>query len=290
MIWFGPAGNSDSFYEEGYKRSFDMPVWLKNMGLNAYEYQCNKGVNLKDETAQIIGQNCKEHNIKLSIHAPYYINLASTDQKKREKSINYILDTLRIARIMQADRIVVHPGYVSGISRQIAIELALDTLLETIRQADEKDYLSSVTICPEVLGKNNQLGTLEEVIVLCSLDERLIPCLDFAHIHALTQGGMKTIDDFKQVFSFVEKHLGRERTKKIHIHFSRVEYGKSGEKKHWTYNDIEYGPDFNPLAQAIIELGLEPVIICESRGTMAEDALTLKNIYEEESKKYTGDY
>ena len=171
----------------------------------------------------------------------------------------------------------------SGIKRQTAIELALDTLLETIQQADENNYLSNVTICPEVLGKSNQLGTLEEVIVLCSLDERLIPCIDFAHMHALTQGGMKTKEDFKQVFKFVEKHLGKERMKKSHIHFSRVEYGKGGEKKHWTYKDIEYGPDFNPLAQAIIEMDLEPVIICESRGTMAEDAKTLKEIFEDES-------
>jgi len=289
MVWFGPAGNSDSFYEEGHKRSFEMPGWLKNMGLDAYEYQCNKGVNLKPETARQIGENCREHGIRLSVHAPYYINLASTDKEKREKSVVYIMDTLRAARIMGADRIVVHPGYVSGVSRQEALELALDTLSETVRQADGEDLLSSVTVCPEVLGKNNQLGTLEEVIVLCRLDERLIPCIDFAHMHALTQGGMKTKEDFRRVFMLVEKYLGRDRMRKVHIHFSRVEYGKSGEKKHWSYKDTEYGPDFNPLAQAIIEMDLEPVVICESRGTMAEDALTLKKIFIEESGKYLDD-
>ncbi|NLU51786.1 MAG: TIM barrel protein [Clostridiaceae bacterium] len=288
MIWFGPAGNSDSFYEEGYKHSWQMPQWLSSMGLNAYEYQCNKGIHLKDETAREIGEKCREHNIRLSIHAPYYINLASTEAEKRERSIKYILDTLRIGKVMGAERIVVHPGYVSGITRQVAIELALDTLMETIKRADEQD-LSGVTICPEVLGKTNQLGTLEEVIVLCSLDERLIPCIDFAHMHALTQGGMVTSDDFKGVFKLIEKHLGTERIKKAHIHFSRVEYGKGGEKKHWSYSDTQYGPDFNPLAQAIIELGLEPVIICESRDTMAEDARILKKIYEEERAKLIKD-
>ncbi len=284
MIWFGPAGNSDSFYEQGFKRSFEMPQWLSSMGLNAYEYQCNKGIHLKDETALLIGEKCREFNIKLSIHAPYYINLSSTEEKKRENSIQYIINTLKIAKIMGADRIVAHPGYVSGVSRQVAIELALDTMLETLKRAEEQDLLD-VTICPEVLGKNNQLGTLEEVIVLCSLDERLIPCVDFAHVHSLTQGGMKTKEDFINVFKLVEKHLGNERMKKAHIHFSRVEYGKGGEKKHWSYKDTQYGPDFNPLAQAIIELDMEPVIICESRGTMAEDAVTLKNIYEEEKTR-----
>lgn len=278
MIWFGPAGNSNSFYDQGFAHSWQMPQWLNEMGLNAYEYQCNKGVNLKDETAQQIGDKAKEFNIRLSVHAPYYINLSSAEEEKRNNSIKYILDTLHVAKIMGAGRIVMHPGYVSKITRETAVELAKATLLEAIKEADEAGF-SDITICPEVLGKNNQLGNLEEVLDLCGLDERLIPCLDFAHLHSLTQGGMRTENDFAQVFKIAEKHLGKERTKKLHIHFSRVEFGKGGEKKHWSYSDTKYGPDFDPLAKAIIDLNLEPVVICESRGTMAEDALTLKKIY-----------
>lgn len=278
MIWFGPAGNSNSFYDQGFAHSWQMPQWLNEMGLNAYEYQCNKGVNLKDETAQQIGDKAKEFNIRLSVHAPYYINLSSAEEEKRNNSIKYILDTLHVAKIMGAGRIVMHPGYVSKITRETAVELAKATLLEAIKEADEAGF-SDITICPEVLGKNNQLGNLEEVLDLCGLDERLIPCLDFAHLHSLTQGGMRTENDFAQVFKIAEKHLGKERTKKLHIHFSRVEFGKGGEKKHWSYSDTKYGPDFDPLAKVIIDFNLEPVVICESRGTMAEDALTLKKIY-----------
>lgn len=278
MIWFGPAGNSNSFYDQGFAHSWQMPQWLNEMGLNAYEYQCNKGVNLKDETAQQIGDKAKEFNIRLSVHAPYYINLSSAEEEKRNNSIKYILDTLHVAKIMGAGRIVMHPGYVSKITRETAVELAKATLLEAIKEADEAGF-SDITICPEVLGKNNQLGNLEEVLDLCGMDERLIPCLDFAHLHSLTQGGMRTENDFAQVFKIAEKHLGKERTKKLHIHFSRVEFGKGGEKKHWSYSDTKYGPDFDPLAKVIIDLNLEPVVICESRGTMAEDALTLKKIY-----------
>lgn len=284
MIWFGPAGNSDSFYDQGFAHSWQMPQWLNNMGLNAYEYQCNKGVNLKAETAGEIGEKAKESNIRLSVHAPYYINLSSTEKQKRDNSVKYILDTLRIAKIMGAVRIVVHPGYVSGITRKTAVELALATMKETVSQADEQG-LSDITICPEVLGKNNQLGNLEEVMELCYLDKRFIPCIDFAHLHSLTQGGMNTEEDFEKVFRTVEKHLGKDRLKNVHIHFSRVEFGKGGEKKHWSYSDTRYGPDFDPLARVIIKLGLEPVVICESRGTMAEDALTLKNIYFNEAEK-----
>ena len=278
MIWFGPAGNSNSFYEQGFSHSKQMPKWLSDMGLNAYEYQCNKGVNLKDETAYEIGEKAKEANIHLSVHAPYYINLSSTVEEKRDNSVKYILDTLRVAQIMGAKRIVVHPGYVSKTTRKTAVELAKATLLDAINEADYAGF-SNITICPEVLGKNNQLGNLDEVLELCDLDERLIPCLDFAHLHALTQGGMNTQEDFTKVFDTVRKHLGKDRARKPHIHFSRVEFGKGGEKKHWSYADSKYGPDFDPLAKTIIALDLEPVIICESRGTMAEDALTLKEIY-----------
>lgn len=278
MIWFGPAGNSESFYAQGFAHSWQMPKWLSDMGLNAYEYQCNKGVNLKDETAQLIGEKAGEADIKLSVHAPYYVNLSSTEQEKRDKSVIYILDTLRVAKLMGATRIVMHPGYVKGTTRRTAVEIAKSTLLEAIEKSDEMGF-SDVTICPEVLGKTNQLGNLKEVMELCSLDERLIPCLDFAHLHSLTNGGMRKENDFIQVFKTVEKHLGNHRMKKCHIHFSRVEFGKGGEKKHWTYADKQYGPNFDPLAAAIISLDLEPVIICESRGTMAEDALTLKGIY-----------
>ena len=188
---------------------------------------------------------------------------------------------------MGAGRIVVHPGYVSGITRQIAIELALDTLLETIKIADSEGLLD-VSICPEVLGKTNQLGTLEEIIALCSLDERLIPCIDFGHMHALTHGGMNSCEDFIGVFRLIEKHLGNYRMKNVQIHFSRVEFGRGGEKKHWTYSDTQFGPDFNPLAQAVLALDIEPVIICESRDTMAEDALTLKRLYEKENESERG--
>lgn len=279
MIWFGPAGNSDSFYNAGFKHSWQMPEWLKGMGLSAYEYQCNKGVNLKDETAFEIGVKCREHQIRLSIHAPYYINLSSTESEKRNRSTQYILDTLRIAQIMGAGRIIVHPGYVSGITRETALEVAKDTLLATLEKVREAG-LDNITICPEVLGKTNQLGNIFEIMELCNLSDSMIPCIDFGHMHALTHGGMLTKENFMDVFKFVGQELGQARMKSVHIHFSRVEFGKGGEKKHWTLADTQYGPEFEPLSEAILELGIEPVIICESRDKMADDALELQKLHE----------
>lgn len=279
MIWFGPAGNPSSFYEKGYKYSWEMPQWLEELGLNAYEYQCTKGVLLKEETAARIGEACRKHNIRVSIHAPYYINLSSTEKQKREKSIDYILETLRIAKIMGAERIIMHPGYVSGISRETALELAKDTFLSVL-DAVRAEGLDDITICPEVLGKHSQLGNILEVVELCSLADYLIPCVDFGHVHALTRGGLKSKKEYLDILKFIGQELGQERMRTVHMHFSRVEVGKGGEKKHWTYADTQYGPDFEPLAEAILELGIEPVIISESRDKMVEDALTLKQIFE----------
>jgi deoxyribonuclease-4 len=281
VIWFGPSGNSESFYREGNRHSWQMPRWLKKMGLNAYEYQCNKGTNIKKETAEKIGEEAKKAGIRMSIHAPYYINLASVEEKKRDNSIQYILKTLQIADCMGAGRIVVHPGAVGKMSREKAMSLALPTLAQALKEADLSGF-SEISICPEVLGRISQLGDLDEIILLCGLHEGMVPCVDFGHIYARSLGVMKTIDDYRCIFNTLENSLGKERADKLHIHFSRIEFTDAGERKHHTLEDTEYGPDFEPLAKVLAERKAEPVIICESRDKMAEDALILKDIYEKQ--------
>jgi deoxyribonuclease-4 len=255
-----------------------MPSWLKAMGLNAYEYSCSKVVNIGEQTAKEIGRQAESNDIFLSIHAPYYINMASTEQDKKENSKKYVLDTLRAASWMGAKRIVVHIGSCSKMCREKALATSMKVLSETIEEADAAGF-GDITICPEVLGKINQLGSLDEILELCSLDERLIPTVDFGHVNALTQGGLVTKKDYRAILGKIRNSLGEYRLRNMHCHFSRIEYTAAGEKKHWTLADRQYGPEFEPLAELIAEYGLEPVIICESRGTMAEDALELKGIY-----------
>lgn len=277
-IKFGPSGNSDSFYEEGYRASSEMPKWLARRGLNAYEYSMTKGVRLKEDTARTIGEQARINGIYLSIHAPYYINLGNPDPEKRERSKKYILDILMAADWMGAHRIVIHPGSVGKLPREKAFEIALNTFEETLDLIYKKQ-LDHAILCPETLGKKNQLGTLEEIIQLSKLDQRVIPTIDFGHIHARNGGNLNSKEDFLNIIQRLEEGIGIERTKKLHIHFSRIEYTNAGEKKHWTYADEEYGPNFDPLAEVLIEKEMTPIIICESRGTMAEDALILKKIY-----------
>nr|WP_279387712.1 TIM barrel protein [Xylanivirga thermophila] len=279
-IKFGPSGNSDSFYEQGHKSSIDMPKWLHDMGLNAYEYPCTRGVNIKRETAQKLGFEAQKHDIFLSIHAPYYINLAAQDQHKQEKNKQYLLDSLQAAQWMGAKRVVFHPGSCGKLNREKAMDLAI-TSLEKILEDAEPFIKQGISLCPETMGKQNQLGILDEVLYICSLHESLLPTIDFGHINALGNGSIKSKQDYTYILDQIQHRLKDERAYKFHVHFSRIEYTKAGEKKHCTLSDIQYGPEFEPLAELLAERELHPVIVCESRNNMAEDALKLKKIFEE---------
>jgi len=249
------------------------------MGLDAYEYSCSRGIHLNEESAKELGMEAWLYDIVLSIHAPYYINLSSQEKDKQERSKRYILDSLQVARWMGATRVVFHPGACGKIPRNLALDTAVKLFRECLVLAKEMD-LEDIHLCPETMGKRNQLGTLDEVLTLCRLDERVIPTLDFGHMHALGSGSLKTKKDYEKILSQVENELGIDRLRRVHIHFSRIEYTVAGEKKHRTLSETQYGPEFEPLAELIYKKSMTPVIICESQGTMAEDALKLKECYQ----------
>ncbi len=276
---FGAAGNGDLFYQQGYKASEQMPKWLKEFGLDAYEYQCGNGVRIGKETAEKIKKEAKENNILISLHSPYYINLATPEEEKRINSINYILQSAQAVIWLGGDRVVVHAGALGKLSRTEALENAKVTLKEAKKALDEKGF-SNVRLCIETMGKINQLGDLTEVMELCKLDDSFLPTIDFGHLNARTIGKIKTKEDYRAILDEMENKIGMERTKIFHSHFSKIEYTeKGGEKKHLTFEDKVFGPDFEPLAELIYERGLSPHIICESAGTQPEDALAMKNMY-----------
>lgn len=278
MPKFGPAGNSESFAALGYKNSLQVPEYIVKMGLDCYEYQCGRGVNIGEDKARELGEKAKNAGITLSLHAPYYISMSSVEEEKRLNSVNYILASARAVNAMGGDRIVVHTGSCGKISRERALELALDTMKLALSALDSEG-LSHVHICPETMGKVNQLGTLGEVLELCKLDERLIPCIDFGHLNARDLGILKTFADFENIFTSVKNELGSDRLKIFHSHFSKIEYTTGGEKRHLTFEDRVYGPDFEPVLELTYKYGCEPTFICESAGTQAEDAKQMKNYY-----------
>ena len=129
------------------------------------------------------------------------------------------------------------------------------------------------------MGKTAQIGTLQEVVDFCKIDKIFLPAIDFGHLNAREQGSLKTVDDYKTRLEYMISELGFERVKNFHVHFSKIMYGAKGEVRHLTFADNVYGPEFEPLAQALHELKLEPYIVSESDGTQAEDARAMKDIY-----------
>lgn len=275
---FGPAGNSDSFFKMGYKGSLDVPEYIEKIGLDTFEYQCGRGVNIGEEKARQLGQLAAQKGITLSLHAPYYISMSSVEEAKRDNSINYILSSAKAVDWMGGDRIVVHTGSCGKISRTDALQLALDTMKKALTALDSEN-LGHIHICPETMGKVNQLGTLDEVLELCKIDERLIPCIDFGHLNARDMGYFKSKAEYKTVFDKIENALGYDRLCNFHSHFSKIEYTTGGEKKHLTFADTVYGPDFEPVLDLTVQKNCSPTFICESDGTQAEDVKQMKDYY-----------
>lgn len=279
MTHFGPGGNCDMFYAEGNKSTTQIPAFLDKLGLDAYEIQCGRGVRMKEDAAALLGKGALKHNIHLSVHAPYYISMSGIEEEKRLKSIDYILQSARLAKNSGATRVVLHTGSCSKISREQALALAMDTMQKTL-DALKSEGLTDIFICPETMGKINQLGTLEEVLTLCSLSEQLLPAIDFGHLNARTNGSLKSEEDYAVLLDQMEDAIGTDRAKVFHSHFSKIEYtAKGGEVRHLTFDDDIYGPDFEPLANQLIKRDYSPTIICESAGTMSRDALKMQQIY-----------
>ena len=273
---FGPGGNSESFKLAGFSSSLDAPAWIASRGLDAYEYEAGNGLSASPTMLRAIGREAQAHNIKMSYHAPYFISLSGVDPEKRLKSVSYIKQSVDAAYCLGANVIVVHTGSAAKITRDEAMRLAADTLAYTLAEVDTH----GVKIGLETMGKKNQLGTLDEVIELCRMDSAFVPVVDFGHLNARECGGVFTsADDYLHVFDKIDRCLGGNIAKNLHCHFSKIEWTDAGEKRHLTFTDQIYGPAFEPLAEAITRGGLTPTIICESAGTQAEDALSMKTAY-----------
>lgn len=274
---FGPGGNGDLFYAEGGKGTVDAPRWLSGYGLDAYEFEAGNGVSAGEATLRKIGDEAKKYGIAMSLHTPYFISLSGVDPEKRLKSVDYIQKSLWAAELLGADTIVIHSGSAAKISREEAMRLSCDTLEKIIEAVGD----TNIRLGIETMGKINQLGTLDEVIEQCRVDKHYVPVVDFGHMNAREVGGYFVIvDDYRRVFDKIACGCSPEVAKNLHCHFSKIEYTGAGEKKHLTFEDVTYGPEFEPLIEAIVKDGLTPRIICESAGTQAEDVKQMKNYYE----------
>lgn len=282
MLRFGPAGASPLFYAQGGKSSTAIPAWLAGMGLQAFEYQCSRGVNIGEETARALGAEAARYGISLSVHGPYYINLAA-EGETRENTKRHLMRSLRAAAWMGARKVVFHPG-AAGRNRAQALARALALLEEVLAEA-EAENLAEITLAPETTGKQNQLGALDEVLALCRFGKRVVPTLDFAHLHAREGGTLTDAAAFRRVLEAVGEALGAAVLRDLHIHFSPIEYTAGGERRHRNLEEEGFGPAFAPLAEAILACGAGGTVICESADRQVADALIYQKIWQQVSKE-----
>ena len=278
MIKFGPSGNSESFYEAGYAHTEQAARFVRERGLDCFEYSFGRGVRMSEGTAFSIADAFLKAGVEISVHAPYFINFANPDDEMAAKSYGYVLDSAKACKMMGGKRVVFHPAAQGKATRQEAVALTIERL-KILRDYIYLNNLEDMIFCPETMGKLAQIGTIEEVTEFCLVDSVFTPCVDFGHVNSREQGSLKTVQDYKSRLEYMIEKLGFERMKNFHVHFSKIMYGAKGEIKHLTMEDTTFGPEFEPLAIALKDLGLEPFIVSESAGTQIEDALLMKKIY-----------
>ena len=269
-LYFGPAGKPI-----GFRGTVAEAIeYLAKMGLDAMEVQQVRGFTISVERAKIIREVSQQHKFILSMHAPYAINLSSDKAETIEKSKERLLKAAELAHIMGASPVVLHPGYYGKKEKDKALKLVIDGLKEVVEKMKSKKI--SVKIGIETTGKVSQVGSIDEVIQIVREVPMTVPVIDFAHIHARTGGTIKTHDDYLNVIRRIENELGTEYVKHLHIHFSEIEFGLKGEKRHLPLGSGT-GPKFEILAELLIDLGYEAVIICET-PLLEKDAIKMKQI------------
>ncbi len=280
MIKFGPSGNSLSFEAEGHKSTEEAAAFVRARGLDCYEYSFGRGIHMTEQKALSIAAAFREAGVEISVHAPYFINLANPDDEMAEKSYGYILDSAKMLKFLGGKRCVFHPAAQGKDERSVAVERTKERF-KILRDKIYQNGLDDLMFCPETMGKLAQIGTVEEIADFCEIDPVFTPCVDFGHVNAREQGSLKTAKDYRDRLEYLIGRLGYERMKHFHVHFSKIQYGVKGELKHLTFADTVFGPEFGPLAVVLKELKLEPYIVSESDGMQVEEAAEMKRLYEQ---------
>jgi len=283
---FGPAG-IPYWFKELKAPTCELPRLLKEEGLDALEYEAvrwGRNPQIKQEEAKKLGINAEKHDIWLTIHGSYYINLLG-NKETLEASKKRLIACATAAQWMKAHTIVFHPGYYSQKqSHKKDLQNCIDALTEVTEVMQSMNIKANLG--PETSGKLAQLGNLEEILTICENVEQIQPVIDWAHLHARGRGNLRAANDFEQVLEKIEKRLGTIIAKNLHCHFSLVEYSFRGERRHHPLGIPGYGPKFESLAEVIVKHDLRPIIISET-PLLDEDAKKMRDIVYEKLKPAT---
>jgi deoxyribonuclease-4 len=292
---FGVAGFPPNFFvSEIKKKRENIFQWLDELDLDWIELQCTRGVKMKAEQAHLYRELADQHGIGISIHGPYFISLASGNSDVVARSRDRILQCFDLATQLQTDRIIFHPGYFPGKTaddRRLAVNRIVHEL-NSLRH----DVPNGVCVYPETAGKNSQIGSLDEIIKICERVDYAKPCIDLAHIHAFEHGSLWNVSDITNVFLQIKSRLGDSYLDSIHVHMYPVDYDSHGEKKHKAFSDSfdsfeqlsvfddartvnQYYPRAESFIEAIAQLRLYPVVVCEAYNTQDVGAQLMKKLF-----------
>lgn len=278
MIKFGPSGTCADFSAAGHAHTIEVPAWLKEHDLDCFEYSFGRGVRIGESSARAIGAEFAASGAEISVHAPYFINLATLEEEKAENNHRYIFDSLAALSLFGGRRCVIHPGSPLKAERGQAMDLLMKRLEKVAELKHELGY-DDMYLCLETMGKAAQLGSLEEVIRMCGVDDSFIPCIDFGHLNAREGGIFFTDNDYARVIERLAEGVGEKKCSIMHVHFSKIEFSAKGEVRHLTFDDEKYGPPYEPLMRVFKKFALSPYIVCESAGTQTRDAQAMKRYY-----------
>ena len=271
---FGPAGVPQMFRLMKAKLA-DVPKLLRAEELDAFEYAAvrwGQVPQIKREDAENLGAEARKNDITLSLHGSYFINLFGT-KEITEASKRRLVACATAAEWMGAYVVVFHPGFYGESGKTDTLKKCVETLKE-VTNTLESQGIKNVKLGPETMGRYSQFGTLDEILSICQEVERTQLVIDWSHLHARGGGGLRTVEDFRKIVETAEEKLGAESVRNMHCHFSKIEYTyKTGEKRHHVLDELGFGPEFEKLAEIIIEFKLRPVIICE---TMLQDIDAMK--------------
>jgi deoxyribonuclease IV len=270
-LLFGPAGVPLS---AAGRSTPDGIVQVKKLGLGAMEMEFVRGVKMGMDAAKKVRALAKEQNIVLTAHGPYYVNLNSLEKAKVAASIRHILETARVGWSCGAYSITFHAAFYLNMEKPRvydAVKAQMKSIVATL-----KNEGVGLWIRPETTGKGTQFGDLNELIRLSQEVEQVLPCIDFSHLHARSNGKENSYGEFSATLETVENALGKEALENMHAHVSGIDYGEKGEKKHLMLKESDMR--YKDLMQAFRDYKVKGIIICESPN-LEEDALLMKDEY-----------
>lgn len=270
-LLFGTAGMPASTEPRIYEQA--LPQVIK-LGLGCMELEFVHGVSMNTKTRDIVKNLASSLGLVLSAHGPYYINLNAQEHDKVKASVKRILDTARVTHYCGGYSIVFHAAFYMGKDKESVYKIVKTRLTEIIETLKSENI--KIWVRPELTGKETQWGTLDELIQLSREVEMVLPCIDFAHLHARTAGQYNTYDEFARVFERIGNEIGEYALQNFHAHIAGINYGPKGEKNHLILKDSDL--NYKDLMRALRDFNVKGVIICESPN-LEEDALLLQNEY-----------